>query len=307
MSTTANYGATDAEEAARTSATILSNGTAGQRRLATDLIIWTAQDEPSSKLPPQWLDGTEEGRKATAEALCQHTAPEDREPVARVLTSLLRRVIEDGPTPPGHAGETLTTEVSRHLAVITREMAEGMREGGIDGAHKVENDLQELLAMHLLISRFPKHGQCAGNPRVMKLVETAWQDEAEHIPHEPAVRRERQHSEDAEPQVRDHIPLQGFKYLALNASDTDSIFKNMNQIAGTMILDLETATAVALGMQTKRPDRNATLLVQPYLIVESPENLTEPKLATNVAAINCGIRHATAIWPRITHQEFVDA
>lgn len=295
----------EADAAARTSATILSGGVPGQRRIATELIAWTLPDQPTPSTPPQWLDGTPEGRRTAAETLCQHTAPEDREAVATVLTGLLRRAITKGATPPGHAGAELTRQITRHLSVISLEMADGMTVGGPAGAEKLEHALRELLAMHRLLRHFPRHGQCGGEARVMELVELAWQVEAENLPHQPAVRREPEPGEDD--REREQIPLQGFKQISLNASDLDGIWSGLNQIAGSMIMDRETAAAVALGVSAKRPNRDSTLLVQPYLILESPDGITEDRLARNVAAINCGIRYAAPISPRISHQEFIDA
>ena len=306
MTTTAAMPAVpEADGAARTSATILYGGVPGERRIAAELVIWTAPDQPKPSNPPQWLDGTPEGRRTAAETLCRHTAPEDREAIGAVLTSLLRRAITEGATPPGHAGTELTRQISRHLDLISREMADGMAVGGPAGADKLEHALRELLAMHRLISHFPRHGQCGGNARVMELVEQAWQVEARNLPHPPAVRRVPEPGEDG--REREQIPLQGFKQISVNASDLDGLWTGLNQIAGSMIMDRETAAAVALGVSAKRPNRDSTLLVQPYLILESPDDLTEDRLARNVAAINCGIRHAAAISPRISHQEFIDA
>ena len=103
--------------------------------------------------------------------------------------------------------------------------------------------------------------------------------------------------------MRDHLPLEGFKYISLNASDTRSIFEQLTQIAATMITDRETAGAVYLAVSTKRPNRDSELLVQPYLVVDPDARVPEQALARNVAAI----RYATAIWPRITHEEFQEA
>ena len=59
-------------------------------------------------------------------------------------------------------------------------------------------------------------------------------------------------------------------------------------------------------MEAKRPNRDSVLVIQPYPMVK-PDELGDDIIDPNIAAINCGIRHAAAIWPSTTHQEFLDA
>ena len=275
--------------------------------MATDLLVWTAEDEPSTKNPPQWLDGNEENRRLAAATLCQHTAPEDHRPMARTVTSQLRRAVDQGGTPPGHAGEVMSGKVTQHLEIITQEAEEGLKLGGVEGVEKLDNVLQELHMMHLLISRFPNHGHCAGNAQMIRLVQEVWEAEAQRHPHEPAIRREIQREGVDAPQMHELLPLEGFKYISVNASDVQSIFEQLTQIAAAMITDRETAGATNLAISTKQPNRDSELLVQPYLVVAPDAGVSEQALARNVAAINCAIRYATAIWPSITHDEFQEA
>ena len=102
-------------------------------------------------------------------------------------------------------------------------------------------------------------------------------------------------------------PLQGFRFLSRDNSDTQRLGDKISRTVYPSLIDPDNFSNLSVHVHHTRPDEDVDLWVQPYL---SYTNEPEPKphdVENAMEAANAALAKAILPLPFITHQEFLDA